>query len=231
MITEKSGSGAQGMKAAFLRLKDGYIRYVEKQGFPIIVTLCVAVITATALWTSQREEPYVSPTPPVVENVSAAQLMQESLKKAATPSPMPTETQKIWCAPLDEIIIVTPFSTATMLHSGISGIWSIHDAVDLEASLGDKVYAIADGVIIDSGKDQLQGVWIQINHGSGIEALYAGLAMAGTYIPGDDVRAGDTIGFAGNAVLDETDLGPHLHLRITQDGNAIDPNALWRKAE
>ena len=60
------------MRAFFHRLTDGYIRFVEKQGFPIIVTLCVAVITATALWTSQREDPYVSPTPPVVDNISAA---------------------------------------------------------------------------------------------------------------------------------------------------------------
>lgn len=215
------------MKAAFLRLKDGYIRFVEKQGFPVIVTLCVAVITATALWTARQEEPYVSPTPPVVDNVSAAQLIQQPLKDAVTPSPMPTEAPNRWGAPLDEITVITPFSTETMVHSGISGIWSIHDAVDFKADLGNKVYAIADGVVTAAGKDQLLGVWLQIDHGSGVEALYAGMRMAGAYIPGDDVRQGDTIGFAGNAVLDESDLGPHLHLRVTQSGVAIDPVPLW----
>lgn len=215
------------MRAFFHRLTDGYIRFVEKQGFPIIVTLCVAVITATALWTSQREAPYVSPTPPVVDNISAAQLLQQSMKEAATPSPCPTTTPRIWCAPLNETIIITPFSNEAMVQSGISGIWSIHDAVDLKASLGEKVSAIADGVVTAAGKDQLLGVWMQIDHGSGVEALYAGMAIAGAYIPGDAVRAGDTIGFAGNALLDESDLGAHLHLRVAQNGATIDPTVLW----
>lgn len=219
------------MKDAFRQVKEGYIRFVEKQGFPIIVTLCVAVITATALWTSRQEEPYVSPTPPVVDNVSAAQLMQQSLKEVATPSPLPTEAPQSCCAPLDEITVVRPFGIETMVQSGITGLWSIHDAVDLKASQGAKIYAIADGVVTAAGKDHLLGVWMQIDHGSGVEALYAGMIMAGDYIPGDDVRAGDTIGFAGNGVLDETDLGPHLHLRVTQDGVALDPSTLWATAE
>jgi len=67
-----------GMKTAFHRLKERYVHFVEHQGFPIIVTVCVAVITATAVWTSQQKEPYVSPTPPVADHVSAAQLMQQS---------------------------------------------------------------------------------------------------------------------------------------------------------
>ena len=219
------------MKSILERLKNRYIRFVEKQGFPIIVTLCVAVITATALWTARREEVNVSPTPPVVNNVSAAQLIQQTLKEAATPSPMPTVAIKIWNAPLNELVIVRPFSTETMVSSEISGIWSFHDAVDLKASLGDKVFAIADGVITAAGKNPLLGAWLQIDHGSGVEALYAGMAMAGSYLPGDDVRAGDTIGYAGNAFLDESDLGPHLHLRVTQEGTAIDPAILWAKTD
>lgn len=214
------------IKSAFVRLRDGYVRFVEKQGFAIITVVCVAVITVTAVW-SKQEEVYVSPTPPVSQDVSAAQLMQQSLREAATPSPAPTEAPHVWHPPLDEISIVRPFDADSMVQSGITGIWAIHDAVDLVARRGTKVYAMSDGVVLANGNDQLQGVWLLIDHNSGIEALYAGLAIQTDYLPGDKVFAGDVIGYLGSGPLDETDLGPHLHLRVTQDGAAIDPVALW----
>ena len=65
------------MKAAFLKWKKTYERFVEKQGFPIIVTLCVAVLTGTAVWTRRQPQVPPSPTPPVMEDVSASQLMQQ----------------------------------------------------------------------------------------------------------------------------------------------------------
>ena len=45
--------------------------------------------------------------------------------------------------------------------------------------------------------------------------------------PGDPVALGQVIGFVGNGVMDEADLPSHLHLRVTRDGNAIDPSLLW----
>lgn len=214
------------IKSAFVRLRDGYVRFVEKQGFAIITVVCVAVITATAVW-SKQEEVYVAPTPPVSQDVSAAQLMQQSLREAATPSPTPTEAPRMWNPPLDEISIARPFDADSMVQSGITGIWAIHDAVDLAAKHGAKVYATADGIVLSTGNDQLRGAWLLIDHGDGIEALYAGLSMQADYRPGDKVFAGDVIGYVGGGLLDETDLEPHLHLRVTQNGAAIDPNTLW----
>ena len=214
------------MKALFTKLKNGYVHFVEKQGFPIIVTLCVAVITVTALWTADQEEVYVSPTPPVIEHVSAAQLLQQSLRDAATPTPAPTTAPRRWCAPLDTTEVIRPFDIASMVQ-GESGIWAIHDAVDLTTESGAKVYAIADGEVIATGRDKLQGVWITIDHGNGYEARYVGMALLCDYIPGDEVRMGDTIGFAGNTLADERHLGPHLHLRVTKEGQAVDPCTLW----
>lgn len=216
-----------GMKTTFQRFKERYVHFVEHQGFPIIVTLCVAVITATAVWTSQKIEPYVSPTPPVTDHVSAAQLMQQSLREAATATPAPTEEPQKWQAPLADITILRPFDAHTMVHSGVTGIWAIHDAVDLQCSPGDKVFAICDGVVASVGKDRMKGAWLMINHANNFEALYAGLAMTADYIVGDEVRIGATIGYAGDGPLDESDLAPHIHLRVTQDGQAIDPSTLW----
>lgn len=217
------------MKKFIRRLRDGYVAFVEKQGFPVIVTVCVAVITATALWTGQREEAWVAPTPPVAGDVSAAQLLQQSLRDAVTASPAPTAAPRVGLSPLETTTVLRPFSAEIMTCSSVTGIWAVHDAVDLQAGRGDQVRAMGDGIVSAAGEDKLQGVWLRIDHGNGVEALYAGMAMSGAYAAGDKVQAGDVIGFAGSGPLDETDLAAHLHLRVTQDGHAIDPCTLWEK--
>lgn len=215
------------MRSIWKRVRDGYVQFVEKQGFPIIVTVCVAVIAATALWSGRQDAPYVSPTPPPSGDVSAAQLLQQSLRDIVTPSPAPTAAPQLWRAPLDEISILRSHDASAMVQSGVTGLWAIHDAVDLQSSRGAKVYAMADGVVLDAGEDALQGVWILLSHADGVEALYAGLALNNDYRPGDQLRAGDVIGFVGSGPLEESDLPPHLHLRVTKDGQSTDPTALW----
>lgn len=218
------------MKTAFQRMKARYIRFVEKQGFPIIVTVCVGVITATALWTGRQEDAYVAPTPPPSGEVSAAQLLQQSLRDASTATPAPTATPRPWCAPVADAAVLRCFTTSTMVQSGVTDVWSAHPAVDLQAERGARVCAMADGTVIAAGEDQVLGVWLRIDHGDGLVALYTGMALAGAYLPGDTVVAGDTIGFVGAGPLDETDLGSHLHLAVTQDGVPVDPLPLWNAA-
>lgn len=45
---------------------------------------------------------------------------------------------------------------------------------------------------------------------------------------GDPSPRGKPLGFVGEGPLAERDLEPHLHLRVTRDGNAVDPTLLWQ---
>jgi len=215
------------MKEGLRRILKRYVHFVDHHGFPIIVTVCVAVITATALWTGRSEPEFIAPTPPVGQSISAAQLVQQSLLQASTSTPSPTSTARTWLSPLEHTEILYGFSTDSFKQGNATGLWQIHDAADLKCELGDPVRAIADGSILDNGEDDLNGAWLLIEHGDGIEVLYAGMAMNAAYIAGDDVKAGSTIGYAGKGPLEESDLPPHLHLRATQNGIPIDPVALW----
>ncbi len=215
------------MRSIWKQVRDGYVQFVEKQGFPIIVTVCVAVIAVTALWSGRQDAPYVSPTPPPSGDVSAAQLLQQSMRDAVTPSPLPTAAPQLWHVPLDEISILRGYDASAMVQSGVTGLWAVHDAVDLQSSRGAKVYAMADGVVLAAGDDALQGVWLHLSHADGVETLYAGLALNNDYRHGDQVRAGDVIGYVGSGPLEESNLPPHLHLRVTKEGLSIDPASLW----
>lgn len=205
----------------------GYQRFVEKQGFPIIMTVCIAVIVFSAVWSGRMEVKVPSPTPPVDQAQSAAQLQQQFLADAMTPTPPPTEKPVIWRAPLEKVKVLRGFNASRLQQSAVTGVWQLHDAVDLAADTGALVCAMGDGVVLACGEEGVKGAWVLIDHGSGVTAEYAGMSLLSALREGDPVQAGQTIGFAGNGVLNETDLAPHLHLRVTRDGQAVDPLLLF----
>lgn len=215
------------IKSMFKRFSAAYVRFVERQGFLVILLACVGVIAGTAAWTHQTVTPDAAPTPPVGDAASAAQLMQQSLADVTTPTPAPTAAPVVWGKPLEVLSVLHGFDATRLRQSGLSGLWRLHDAVDLRCEIGDPVSSIADGTVLDVCEKGLLGASITIDHGHSIQAQYSGMSMTAGLRAGDPVSAGQTIGFAGNGVMDETDLGPHLHLRVTKNGEAIDPLSLF----
>ncbi len=203
------------------------IRFTEKQGFPILATLCVAVITATALWTKSSEAPNPPQTPAATDHLSAAQLMQQSLKDAATPFPASTATPPLWLTPVKDAKCLQGFNAEQMVQSSVTGVWALHDSVDLATEKGEPVFAMADGVVCGAGEDPLRGGWVRIDHADGYTADYMGIIAAEGIKAEKHVKAGQLLGYVANGPLEEGNLGPHLHLRVTKDGQAVDPAALW----
>ena len=196
------------------------IRFAQGKGFALLTVLCVGVITTTALWTRHEPvAPAVHATPPAVERPASVQ-MQQSLLAAVTPSPLPTQQPLLWRAPLEELDVIRVFSGTDMLRSGTTGLWAVHHAVDLSADAGVPVSAMADGRVLRCDEN---GSWIVLAHTGGYESCYSSLRQLGPYRTGDPVRAGQIIGFVGNTIPDEADLGPHLHLQVLANGSAIDP--------
>ena len=195
------------IKSAWKAFAAGYTRFVEHQGFMIILMACIGVIAGTAAWTNQAPPPLLQPTPPVGDAASVAQLQQQSLWDAATPTPAPTAAPLVFQPPLETISVLRSFDAA-------------------RCAAGDPVRAMAAGTVTAASTKGLMGATVTIDHGQGITAQYAGMAMLAALREGDPVEVGQTIGFGGNGVLDETDLEPHLHLRVTRNGTAVDPLTL-----
>lgn len=214
-------------KSALRRFGEGYAQFVEKQGFTVILGVCVAIIAATAVWTRQSPAPVPEPTPPIDLSMSAAGLMQQSLSDV-TPSPAPTAAPQIFAPPLSAVQVITVFDASRMQPSGVTGVWRLHDAADLAGKTGEPVLSMSDGVVISVSSGGVKGACAVIAHTPAITAEYAGMATLAGIQPGDPVAIGQTIGFLGNGVMDETDLEPHLHLRVTRQEEAIDPTLLWQ---
>ncbi len=105
-----------------------------------------------------------------------------------------------------------------------SRIGYFHQGIDIRAAEGTPIFASADGIVTKAAPDSKGitkggGHMIFIDYGNGVEARYMHLSAYGV-IAGDDVKAGDIIGFTGNTGDSST---PHLHFEYYIGGQAIDP--------
>ncbi len=100
---------------------------------------------------------------------------------------------------------------------GALGLWSrYHTGVDLGARLGTPVRAAAAGVVQTPVAGGWAGTHVIIDHGDG-STLSAHLGAA-TVTPGQQVRAGDVIGYVG---MTGRTFGPHLHFEYYPRGRDL----------
>lgn len=100
-----------------------------------------------------------------------------------------------------------------------------HEGLDLAAPTGTLIRAARSGVVTESRFDSRTG-WgwtIVVDHGGGLKTRYshnsANLARLGAQVQMGDVIA--RVGSTGNST------GPHLDYRITQNGQPVNPAALY----
>ncbi|TNE68641.1 MAG: M23 family peptidase [Rhodobacteraceae bacterium] len=96
-----------------------------------------------------------------------------------------------------------------------------HDGLDWGAPVGTPVHAAAAGTVIREEFSGAYGNVVGLRHANGYESRYAHLnAFADGVKVGDEVQAGDLIGYVGTT---GRSTGPHLHFEIRLNGQAIDP--------
>jgi hypothetical protein len=95
-----------------------------------------------------------------------------------------------------------------------------HGGVDFGVSEGNPVYAVKDGVIQETTYDKGGfGNYGKIKHEDGRVSYYGHMSSL-LAKAGENVKAGDLIGYSGNS---GNSTGPHLHFEVRDGGQAIDP--------
>jgi murein DD-endopeptidase MepM/ murein hydrolase activator NlpD len=94
-----------------------------------------------------------------------------------------------------------------------------HAGIDYAAKKGTRVYASAEGVVIEAGKDDGYGNLVKINHQNGYETSYAHLDSIKVVV-GEIVDKGTEIGTVGNT---GSTTGAHLHYEISYLRRKINP--------
>jgi murein DD-endopeptidase MepM/ murein hydrolase activator NlpD len=210
-----------------------YSAFMEKQGFYLVLTICVLVIVGTAVWTRATRTPE---PPPAQENGQAADMPYEGVQRLSDMTMAPSPTRLLPTpTPIPSLPFLRPvpgavsraFDATRPVFFIAAGIWQLHSACDYLAKTGDVVKSMGDGTVIGISDSGLLGKTVTIQHDRGIVALYGGLSMNSYVKLGDPVKCDQVIGHAGNSTLFETDDGPHLHLFVTKDGHPVDPEELF----
>ena len=104
----------------------------------------------------------------------------------------------------------------------ITGEVSSHTGTDIACAEGTSILAAADGIVtVANGLDSWggsYGYYIQIDHGGGLETLYAHCSSI-CVATGQQVQAGQVIGYVGHT---GRVTGNHLHLEVRIDSNRVD---------
>ncbi|HEY0768315.1 MAG TPA: M23 family metallopeptidase [Steroidobacteraceae bacterium] len=96
---------------------------------------------------------------------------------------------------------------------------AFHKGVDFAGTLGDKVVAVATGVVTWAGERSGFGKLIEINHGDGFVTRYAHAQRALVSV-GQTVKRGETVALMGSS---GRSTGPHVHFEVLRNGRQVDP--------
>ena len=117
------------------------------------------------------------------------------------------------------------FSDSVPVFSQTMNDYRTHLGVDISASLGDEVLAVADGVITNVWDDPFMGTCVSIEHTGNAVSIYKNLdpEVNDGIVIGASVKSGDIIGAVGESAMNEIAEEPHLHYELKVDGTHVDP--------
>jgi murein DD-endopeptidase MepM/ murein hydrolase activator NlpD len=96
---------------------------------------------------------------------------------------------------------------------------AFHTGIDIATNQGDAVRAPADGTVVKAGMGTGYGREVILDHGHGVQTLYAHLSGFAV-IAGQDIRRGDILGYVGSS---GHSTGPHLHYEVRIHDIPVNP--------
>ncbi len=105
------------------------------------------------------------------------------------------------------------------------GAYKVHLGLDIACAEGAPVVASADGVVTKVWDDALMGKCVAIHHGDEIYTFYKNLdpILSAGITENSEIKCGQQIGKVGASAISELADEPHLHIEMTVNGIAVDP--------
>jgi len=104
----------------------------------------------------------------------------------------------------------------------ILGYARMHRGIDMRASYGTPILAVADGSVARAGWAGGYGRQVRLNHANGLSTSYSHMSRIAVQ-PGAHIRQGQVIGYIGTSGLST---GPHLHFETYRNGATINPRSV-----
>lgn len=103
--------------------------------------------------------------------------------------------------------------------SPFTGEREFHRGIDIAAEINTPIVAPANGIVSAIGQDRVSGRTLRLDHGYGVETIYAHLQKI-IVKKGQHVKRGDMVALIGNT---GRSTGPHLHYAVLLKGIHVNP--------
>ena len=188
----------------------------------VVVAVCV---TAIAVGTAKKEKPPAGTS-------STSKTSQSTSKTSSSKTEVNNDTNVVvekvtFVAPMTAGNIIKEWSADIPVFSMTMEDYRLHLGIDVAASAGANVYAVADGTVESVTFHPMMGQTVVIVHADGYKSVYQNMqtAVPTGITAGATVKAGDKIGTVGDTALIEISEDPHLHFELYKDGICENPLA------
>ncbi len=175
----------------------------------------------TGLFGKKEEAESAAPeTIPEKEKQKTDAAAEETVSAAALPKTLPT-----FRSPIENGVILRTHSVTVPVFSPTMEDYRTHSGIDIACETASPVLAAADGKIGNFWYDPMMGYTLSVLHGGDAVTIYQGLAeeLPEGIVPGESVKAGQTIACSGNTALIECEDEEHLHFMLHIGGVEVDP--------
>jgi murein DD-endopeptidase MepM/ murein hydrolase activator NlpD len=227
--------------------------FFRKEGFYVILFVCLCVVATVAAVTSRTAKP---DNPPAVndttkDNTQTTDVglvdeepsidypgaLQVSDKNKANNSAnsgitVPKAGTVAVAKPVDTTFAKPVEGTLARAYSedpvwsDSTETWRPNFGIDIKADLGKDVVAVLDGKVEEVGESKLgYGKEVVINHQNGLKTVYSNLDQNILVTKGKTVKKGEKIGKVGNTTLRTgyESYGSHLHFAVLKGKDYVDP--------
>ena len=194
----------------------------------VVIAVC---ITAIAVGTAKKEKPPASSSSSTSHtsktSQSTSQTSQRTSQTEEKPNTSVVEEKVTFVSPMTAGNVIKEWAADIPVFSITMEDYRLHLGIDVAASAGSPVYAVADGTVESVEFHPMMGQTVVIVHKDGYKSVYQNMqtAVPSEITAGAEVKAGAQIGSVGDTALIEISDEPHLHFELYKDGNCENPLA------
>lgn len=222
---ERRGMDMKLLLSAAHRAKEWLMDYA----YLVTLGAVLAVIAASALYTREIK---AGQEQDVQAAAQAAELAQTA-EPTARPIPTLAPLEVHYASPRPGGSTVYPVSGGVLREYDAAQpvYWEalscvkVHAGLDLQGKAEEAVACVMDGVVAQVARDELWGWRVTVEQTDGQRMCYAGLMTAGVGV-GETVTRGQALGTLMASIPCEAELGTHLHLELTDEGETRDPRTV-----
>ena len=190
----------------------------------VVIAVC---ITAIAVGTAKKEKPPASSSSSSTSRTSqsTSQTTQSTSQTEEKPNTSVIEEKVTFVSPMTAGNVIKEWAADIPVFSVTMEDYRLHLGIDVAASAGSPVYAVADGTVESVEFHPMMGQTVVIVHKDGYKSVYQNMqtAIPSEITAGAEVKAGAQIGSVGDTALIEISEEPHLHFELYKDGNCENP--------